>query len=252
MPHPQGSVDAARDIAAMELELAFADAAFIEKRIERIEASDAVDEGRRARRGRARDRRCCSGSRPGSKRRRRCARRRSTTEEQKLLVNYQFLTDKPLLVVLNIDEGDAARTGEIEAEYAAKSRRPADGHRRDQRQDRAGTGADVGRGRGGVPQGPRHHGAGARPDDPHVVRAHRAASRSSPSGRTSAVPGTSHAGATAPTPRGRSTPTSSAASSALRSCAGTTCSMPVRWRRRRSARRCGRRARRTSCRTATA
>src|SRR6185503_12249475 len=37
VPHPAGSVDAARDAAAMELELAFADAAFIEKRLERIE-----------------------------------------------------------------------------------------------------------------------------------------------------------------------------------------------------------------------
>src|SRR4051812_15761206 len=39
VPHPAGSVDAARDAAAMALELAFADAAFIEKRLDRIEAS---------------------------------------------------------------------------------------------------------------------------------------------------------------------------------------------------------------------
>jgi hypothetical protein len=39
-------------------------------------------------------------------------------EEQRSLVNYQFLTDKPLLVVVNIDEGDAARAGEIEAGFA--------------------------------------------------------------------------------------------------------------------------------------
>src|SRR4030095_3400075 len=38
VPHPQGSVDAARDASAMDLELAFADAGFIEKRLERIEA----------------------------------------------------------------------------------------------------------------------------------------------------------------------------------------------------------------------
>jgi hypothetical protein len=41
-------------------------------------------------------------------------------EERKMLVNYQFLTDKPLLIVLNIDEGAAARAGEIEAAFAAK------------------------------------------------------------------------------------------------------------------------------------
>src|SRR5438445_755829 len=39
VPHPHGSVDAQRDAEAMELELTFADAAFIEKRVERIEAA---------------------------------------------------------------------------------------------------------------------------------------------------------------------------------------------------------------------
>jgi ribosome-binding ATPase YchF (GTP1/OBG family) len=42
-------------------------------------------------------------------------------EETRSLVNYQFLTDKPLLVVLNIDEGDAARTREIEAAFPLKA-----------------------------------------------------------------------------------------------------------------------------------
>jgi len=32
-------------------------------------------------------------------------------------VNYQFLTDKPLLLVLNINEGDAGRTSEIETQF---------------------------------------------------------------------------------------------------------------------------------------
>jgi ribosome-binding ATPase YchF (GTP1/OBG family) len=40
-------------------------------------------------------------------------------DERRMLVNYQFLTDKPLLLVLNIDEGDAARASEVEAQHAA-------------------------------------------------------------------------------------------------------------------------------------
>ena len=40
-------------------------------------------------------------------------------EEARLLVNYQFLTDKPLLVVVNIDEGEVARTSEVEAQFGA-------------------------------------------------------------------------------------------------------------------------------------
>jgi ribosome-binding ATPase YchF (GTP1/OBG family) len=43
-----------------------------------------------------------------------------SAEEEKMLVNYQFLTDKPLLVVLNIDDADAARAPEIEREFAPK------------------------------------------------------------------------------------------------------------------------------------
>src|SRR6185437_3257562 len=41
-------------------------------------------------------------------------------EEQASLVNYQFLTDKPLLLVVNINDDDVARSGEVEAEFGAK------------------------------------------------------------------------------------------------------------------------------------
>src|SRR6266511_1678392 len=38
VPHPEGSVDPARDIGTMDLELAFADLALIERRLDRLEA----------------------------------------------------------------------------------------------------------------------------------------------------------------------------------------------------------------------
>src|SRR5581483_2077705 len=38
----------------------------------------------------------------------------------KSLVNYQFLTDKPLLLVVNIDESDVQRSGEIEVQFAQR------------------------------------------------------------------------------------------------------------------------------------
>ena len=41
--------------------------------------------------------------------------------ERKELRHYRFLTDRPLLTILNIDEGDAGRADEIAAQY-----RPAD------------------------------------------------------------------------------------------------------------------------------
>lgn len=117
VPHPQGSIDVARDISAMELELAFADAAFIEKRLERIEAQmRSVKAGERdaAEREVALLRRLKAGLEADIPLR----AQEMSAEEQKMLVNYQFLTDKPLLIVLNINEGDAARASEIETRYS--------------------------------------------------------------------------------------------------------------------------------------
>jgi GTP-binding protein YchF len=123
VPHPQGSVDPARDAAAMDLELAFADAAFIEKRLERIDAQV---------------RSMKAGERDAAEREVDLLKRLKTAleadtplrgqhlsdEEQKLLLNYQFLTDKPLLVVVNIDEADVARANEVEASFSAQAGGP--------------------------------------------------------------------------------------------------------------------------------
>ena len=121
VPHPQQSVDAGRDADAMELELAFADAAFIEKRLERIEASMRsvkMSERDVAEREVVLLTRLKAGLEADTPLR----EQEMDAEEQKLLVNYQFLTDKPLLIVLNIDEGEAARTAAIEAAFAAHAK----------------------------------------------------------------------------------------------------------------------------------
>jgi ribosome-binding ATPase len=121
VPHPQGSVDPARDAAAMELELAFADAGFIEKRLERIEASmRAVKAGERD--AAERETALLVRLKQGLEAETPLREQPMSAEEERLLVNYQFLSDKPLLFVLNVDEGDAARAGEIEAAFAAKAR----------------------------------------------------------------------------------------------------------------------------------
>jgi hypothetical protein len=119
VPHPQQSVDAARDIAAMELELSFADAAFIERRLEKIEASMRsvkIAERDVAEREKALLQRLKAGLEADIPLRAQTI----SEEEAKILVNYQFLTDKPLLLVLNIADDDAARAPEIEAEFGAK------------------------------------------------------------------------------------------------------------------------------------
>ena len=119
VPHPQTTIDAARDAAAMELELAFADAAFIEKRLERIESSMRsvkMSERDAAEREVALLTRLKAGLEAETPLR----AQEIGEEDAKMLVNYQFLTDKPLLIVMNIDDAAAARAGEIEAEFGTK------------------------------------------------------------------------------------------------------------------------------------
>ena len=123
VPHPSGSVDAARDAAAMELELEFADAAFIEKRLERIEASmRAVKAGERD--AAEREVALLQRLKQGLEEERPLRAQEMSEEEAKSLVNYQFLTDKPLLVVVNIDEGDVARAAEIETQFRERLAAP--------------------------------------------------------------------------------------------------------------------------------
>ena len=127
----------------MELELAFADAGFIEKRIERIEAnSRSMKAGERteAEREIALLQRLKAGLEAETPLR----AQEMSAEEKRLLVNYQFLTDKPLLVVLNINESDAARAPISRRSTARNTAGTARGYRCHQREDRAGAGADVG------------------------------------------------------------------------------------------------------------
>ena len=118
VPHPATSVDALRDAAAMDLELAFADAAFIEKRLERIEiAVRSMKAGERD--AAEREVTLLKRIKEGLEADVPVRRQQISEEDRKLLVNYQFMTDKPFLVVINTGESDAARSAEIEAAFAA-------------------------------------------------------------------------------------------------------------------------------------
>lgn len=121
--HPDGSVDPYRDIAAMDLELAFADLALIEKRVERIrEATKAAKPADRdvADRELALLRRIQEGIESELPLR----AQQFTDEERKMLTTYQFLTAKPLLIVLNVCDDDAPRAAEVEAEARSRQSLP--------------------------------------------------------------------------------------------------------------------------------
>jgi GTP-binding protein YchF len=115
IPHPEGSIDVKRDIAALNLELIFSDLAILERRLERIENS-------------------LKGAKP--------AERQSILHEKESLLRlktemdkdipvrelppgisapralsaFQFLTAKPLLIVVNIGEDQLPHSDALEKE----------------------------------------------------------------------------------------------------------------------------------------
>lgn len=108
VPHPEGSVDAVRDLATLDLELVISDHSVVERRIEKMES-----EIRGARAG---------GERESKERERELLKRclgaldaetplrelELDSDEQKVLRGYRFLTLMPQLVVVNVDEADVA------------------------------------------------------------------------------------------------------------------------------------------------
>ena len=118
-PHPQLTIDAERDIEAMNLELTFSDLAIIEKRLSKI------DQGLKT--AKALDRPKFFAEQELLNRLKADLEKDIplrdvdlSAEEEKSLVGYQFLSAKPLLTVVNIGEEDLPNFDKIEKEYAAK------------------------------------------------------------------------------------------------------------------------------------
>jgi ribosome-binding ATPase len=107
VPHPSGSVDPARDAQAMEDELILADLGVAERRLERIEKD--LKKGKSAELERERDlvQRCRVALEEGKPLR----GLELTGADLKLLRGFQFLSAKPLLLVINLDEADLSAVG---------------------------------------------------------------------------------------------------------------------------------------------
>ena len=105
--HPSGSIDPARDAQAMEDELMLADLGVAERRLERIEKD--LKKGRSTELERERDlvERCKTALEEGKPLR----TLELTGDDLKRLRGFQFLSAKPLLLVINLDEDDVAGLG---------------------------------------------------------------------------------------------------------------------------------------------
>jgi GTP-binding protein YchF len=107
VPHPSSSIDPARDAQAMEDELILADLGVAERRLERI-AKD-LKKGKSTELDRERDlvQRCKDALEHGTPLR----ALQLAGDDLKLLRGFQFLSAKPLLLVINLDEADVADVG---------------------------------------------------------------------------------------------------------------------------------------------
>jgi hypothetical protein len=115
LPHPEGSVDPKRDIASLDLELAFSDLAIIERRLERVSMSL---KGAKAseREALVKEQSLLEKIKEGLEKDIPIRQQGLSETELKMLSNYQFLTAKPMLVVLNIGEEQIAQASQLEGE----------------------------------------------------------------------------------------------------------------------------------------
>jgi GTP-binding protein YchF len=117
-PHPAGSVDPARDLEQLDLEFLLADLAMAERRLERLKGSGrhgTQAEREAAEREEVVVRRIHAGLEAGTPIR----DLGLDADESKAIRGFRFLTEKPVLVLLNIGEQDIGRASELVASVAA-------------------------------------------------------------------------------------------------------------------------------------
>ncbi len=119
IPHIEGSLDAERDIATANLELTFYDLGIIDRRVERIETSL---KGAKAteRQGLLREQELLTKVKADLEKEVPIRELRLTADEARTIANYQFLTAKPLLIVVNIGEEQISQAASLEAELNSR------------------------------------------------------------------------------------------------------------------------------------
>lgn len=119
VPHPLQSIDADRDIQALDLELMLADLGVIERRMDRLKAESRSLAA--ANRGAAdREAALLSRLKEALEQEQPARSVGLNAEEKASLGGFNLLTLKPMLIVLNISESDLPRVAEIEAAAKAK------------------------------------------------------------------------------------------------------------------------------------
>jgi GTP-binding protein YchF len=113
VPHEKGSVDPVRDFEDVEMELILSDLVVVEKRMER------VDKDRKKTRNPEMDQEFALLERLKAELESNRAIRGMEFDDadEKRIRGFQFLSQKPVLIVLNLGEADASRLHEVEEKY---------------------------------------------------------------------------------------------------------------------------------------
>ena len=118
VPHIQGDINPKRDIASMNLELVFSDLAIIEKRLHRIEESSKGAK-QAEREPLLKEQQLLQKIKAELENEGPIWQQKLTADEMRSLSNYQFLTAKPMLLVINIDENQLSKDKTFEADIRA-------------------------------------------------------------------------------------------------------------------------------------
>ncbi len=113
VPHEKGSVDPIRDMQDVDTELILSDLVVVEKRMERLEKDRKKGKSPELDREFALLERCKIALESDMPLR----TQEFTADEEKTIRGFQFLSQKPMLFVLNIGEEDGPRMHEVEEEY---------------------------------------------------------------------------------------------------------------------------------------
>jgi GTP-binding protein YchF len=113
VPHEKGSVDPIRDLEDVDMELVLSDLVVVEKRLERLEKDRKKQKSPEMDREFELLERCKAALENNTPLR----TLELTGDDEKRIRGFQFLSQKPMLFVLNIGEADAARMEEIEEQY---------------------------------------------------------------------------------------------------------------------------------------
>lgn len=118
LPHPEGSLDPKRDIATLDLELAFSDLAIIERRLDRLEAS-LKGAKTSEREQHSKEQVLLQKIKAGLEEDIPIRQQDLSQDELRALSNYQFLTAKPMLIGLNIGEEHIPKASLLENEISS-------------------------------------------------------------------------------------------------------------------------------------